>query len=194
MIIIQDTLVSEDVLEENFVCDLNACKGACCVEGDSGAPLELDELDKLEEVYEEVKPYLRPEGIKAIEEKGLYTVDSDGDFVTTLVGEHGECAFVFYDERGIAKCGIEQAYRDGKIDWKKPISCHLYPVRLEKLKDYTALNYHRWGLCDPACKLGDELKVPVYKFLKEPLIRKFGETWYAELEEVAKVWSDESKR
>lgn len=188
MIIIQDTLISEELLEEYFVCDLNACKGACCVEGDSGAPLDFEELDKLEEIYEEVKPYLHPEGIKAIEEQGLFTVDSDGDFVTPLVEAHGECAFVIYDERGIAKCGIEKAYLDGKINWRKPISCHLYPVRLEKLSEYVALNYHRWGLCDPACKLGSELKVPIYKFLKDPLIRKFGESWYAELEEVAKNW------
>ncbi len=185
MIIIQDTLVSEEILEEYFVCDLQSCKGACCVEGDSGAPLDQDELIRLEEVYPWVKPYLRPEGIQAVESKGIYTVDSDGDFVTTLVGDHGECAFVIYDEQGIAKCGIEKAYLDGKITWKKPISCHLYPIRLSKLSQYVALNYHRWGLCDPACKLGSALKVPVYQFLKEPLIRKFGEQWYAELEEIA---------
>jgi len=192
MIIVQDTLISEELLEEYFVCDLNACKGACCIEGDSGAPLDLDELDKLDEIYDQVKPYLRPEGIKAIEELGLYTVDYDGDFVTPLIGKHGECAYVIFDEKGIAKCGIEKAYLDGKIDWKKPISCHLYPVRLGKLTDYTALNYHRWGLCEPACKCGSALKVPVFRFLKEPLIRKFGEAWYSELEGIEKVWKEGS--
>jgi hypothetical protein len=191
MIIVQDTLISEELLEEYFVCDLAACKGACCIEGDSGAPLEADELERLDEVFEEVKPYLRKEGLDSIAKNGLYTIDEDGDYVTPLVGKHGECAFVIFDEQGIAKCGIEKAYLDGKINWKKPISCHLYPVRLAKLSDYVALNYHRWGLCEPACKCGSALKVPVFRFLKEPLIRKFGEEWYNELLEIEKIWKQE---
>jgi hypothetical protein len=185
MIIVGDTLVSEEIFEKKFVCDLQACKGACCVEGESGAPLEEDELSSLEEVYEIVKPYLRPEGIQALEEKDLYEVDSDGDYVTTLVGDHGVCAYAFFDQHGIAKCALEQAYLDGKTNWKKPISCHLYPIRLAQLPDYVAVNYHHWPICQPACECGSKLEVPVYKFLKEPLIRRFGESWYQELELVA---------
>ena len=188
MIIIGQTLVSEELLEEQFVCDLNACKGACCIEGESGAPLELDELLKLEDSLEAARPYMRPEGIAVVDAEGPYTVDDDGDFVTSLVGKHGECAFVTFDEKGIAKCSLEQAYNDGRTSWKKPISCHLYPIRLAQLKEYVAVNYHRWQVCEPACACGKSLKVPVYKFLKEPLIRRFGEAWYSELEEVAAAW------
>jgi hypothetical protein len=188
MIIIGQTLVSEELLEEQFVCDLNACKGACCIEGESGAPLEQDELLKLEDSLEAARPYMRPEGIAVIDAEGPYTVDDDGDFVTSLVGKHGECAFVTFDEKGIAKCSLEQAYNDGRTSWKKPISCHLYPIRLAQLKEYVAVNYHRWQVCEPACACGKSLKVPVYKFLKEPLIRRFGVAWYSELEEVAVAW------
>ena len=188
MIIIGQTLVSEELLEEQFVCDLNACKGACCIEGESGAPLDQDELLKLEDSLEAARPYMRPEGIAVIDAEGPYTVDDDGDFVTSLVGKHGECAFVTFDEKGIAKCSLEQAYNDGRTSWKKPISCHLYPIRLAQLKEYVAVNYHRWQVCEPACACGKSLKVPVYKFLKEPLIRRFGVAWYSELEEVAVAW------
>ncbi len=188
MIIIGQTLVSEELLEEQFVCDLNACKGACCIEGESGAPLEQDELLKLEDSLEAARPYMRPEGIAVVDAEGPYTVDDDGDFVTSLVGKHGECAFVTFDEKGIAKCSLEQAYNDGRTSWKKPISCHLYPIRLAQLKEYVAVNYHRWQVCEPACACGKSLKVPVYKFLKEPLIRRFGEAWYSELEDVAAAW------
>ncbi|MDZ4752214.1 MAG: DUF3109 family protein [Flavobacteriales bacterium] len=190
MIIVGETLVSEELFEECFVCDLQACKGACCVEGESGAPLENDELDELEAVYEIVKPYMREEGIQAIEEKGLYTVDHDGDLVTTLVGDHGACSFVVYDSHGIAKCALEQAYLDGKTTWKKPISCHLYPVRLANLKDYTAVNYHRWQLCKPACECGSKLQVRVFQFLKEPLTRRFGEEWFKELFIAFNLWKE----
>lgn len=190
MLIVGETLVSEELLEEHFVCDLNACKGQCCVEGESGAPLNQDELPLLEKVYDQVIPFMRPEGIEAIEKHGLYTVDSDGDFVTTLVSEGKECAFVTFDDNGVAKCALEQAYNAGATDWKKPMSCHLYPVRLAKLPEYIALNYHRWQVCSPACELGKALKVPVYKFLREPLIRKFGEIWYEELEAVASIWNN----
>lgn len=193
MIIIGQTLVSEDLLEEHFVCDLNACKGACCVEGESGAPLEQNELALLEQNLDAVKPYMRKEGVSVVEAQGPFSLDDDGDFVTPLIGKHGECAFVTFDERGIAKCALEQAFIDGKTNWKKPISCHLYPVRLAKLTDFVAVNYHRWQVCEPACSCGKSLKVPVYKFLREPLIRKFGEAWYTELEEVAGQWSSQNK-
>jgi hypothetical protein len=192
MIIVGNTLVSEDLFDQQFVCDLNACKGACCIEGESGAPLEQDELLFIEENLEAVKPFMRSEGIDALEKNGPYVVDDDGDFVTSLVGNHGECVFVTFDEKGIAKCALEQAYNTGKTSWKKPISCHLYPVRLAKLTDYVAVNYHKWQVCEPACACGQSLKVPVYRFLREPLIRRFGEAWYAELEQVAEEWSNRS--
>jgi hypothetical protein len=188
MIIVGNTLVSEDLFEQQFVCDLNACKGACCIEGESGAPLEQDELLRIDENLEAVKPFMRQEGIQAMDKSGPYVVDDDGDFVTSLVGQHGECVFVNFDEKGIAKCALEQAFYAGATNWKKPISCHLYPVRLAKLTEYVAVNYHKWQVCEPACACGKSLKIPVYKFLREPLIRRFGEDWFAELEEVAQQW------
>ena len=187
MIAIGKTLISEDLLDKKFVCDLNACKGACCVAGESGAPLEKKELKKLEEVLEQVKPYMNKKGLAAIKKHGPHVVDSDGDYTTTLVSEHGECAFVFFDEHKIAKCAIEQAYSEGKIDWKKPISCHLYPVRITPYKGYDAVNYSHWDICAPACSCGEKLAVPVYKFLKEPLIRKYGKNWFKELEKSANL-------
>lgn len=179
MIQIKDTVVSEELLKRKFVCNLDACKGACCVEGDAGAPLNEDELEELENVFETVKPYLPQKNIEALEED-LYTIDHDGEYVTQLVNGK-ECAFVFYDEKGITKCSIEQAYLDGKTNFKKPISCHLFPVRLTKYKSFTAVNYAYWNICDDACELGDKLGIKTYEFLKEPLIRKFGEEWFNEL-------------
>lgn len=180
MILVGDTIVSDEIKEQFFVCDLSKCKGACCVEGDYGAPLEAGEAEKLAEIYDVVKPYLSKEGIAAIEEQGTATVDPDGDECTPTIADR-ECAYAFYDEKGMLKCGIEQAYIDGKTDWKKPISCHLYPIRIAKYDHYDALNYHRWHICSPACTLGRELAVPLYVFLKDALIRKYGEDWYAEL-------------
>ncbi len=182
MIIVGNAVLSDDLKEKNFVCDLQKCKGACCVEGDLGAPLEADELPELEKNLDAIMPYLMPDGREAIREHGTHILDEEGDYSTTTIGGK-ECAFAIYDEAGILKCGIEQAYNDGKISWRKPISCHLYPIRITKYDHYDALNYDRWHICSPACKLGDELKVPVYKFLKEPLIRKYGEDWYKSLEE-----------
>lgn len=188
MIAINKTLISEDLLDKKFVCDLNACKGACCVAGDSGAPLDKDELKILKSVVDKVKPYMVKKGIKAIEKQGAYVIDGDGDYTTTLVSPGAECAFVFFDENKIAKCSIEQAYYEGKIDWKKPISCHLYPIRITKHKDYDAVNYDKWDVCKPACECGAKLDVPVYKFLKDPLIRKYGKEWFKELEKSAKLF------
>jgi hypothetical protein len=188
MIAIDKTLISEDLLEKKFVCDLNACKGACCVAGDSGAPLEKDELPILDSILEKVKPYMVKKGIKAVEKYGSYVIDGDGDYTTTLVSPGAECAFVFFDENKIAKCAIEQAYYDGKIEWKKPISCHLYPVRITAHKEYDAVNYDKWSICKPACECGAKLDVPVYKFLKEPLIRKYGKDWFKQLEKSAKLY------
>ena len=181
MLAIQNTLISEDLLQKKFVCDLNACKGECCVAGDSGAPLDKDELPIIESVFEKVKPYMTKKGIKSVEKNGTWVKDSDGDFTTTLVSDGAECAFVFFDEKKIAMCAIEQAYNEGKIKWKKPISCHLYPVRITKHKSYDAVNYSKWDICKPACECGAKLNVPVFQFLKEPLIRKYGKEWFSEL-------------
>jgi hypothetical protein len=183
MIKVGDILVSDDVRDKEFVCNLEKCKGACCVEGDFGAPLEESELAILEEIYPMVKPYLSEVGVKEIEKQGTHTVDNDGELCTPVIGGR-ECVYSIYDKKGILKCGIEQAYNDGKISWKKPISCHLYPIRVSTKKHFEALNYHKWHICSPACALGKELQVPVYKFLKEPLIRKYGEPWYEDLVKV----------
>ena len=181
MIEIGKTLISDDVVSEQFFCDLTKCKGACCVEGDLGAPLNEDELEKIDEVIDIVKPYLSKEAVAVLDTEGGYLLDEDGDLSTTTINGK-ECVFAFYDDKKILKCGIEQAHKEGKTDFKKPISCHLYPIRISKLPDFEALNYDRWSICAPACDLGKELKVPVYKFLKEPLIRKYGEGWYEQLE------------
>lgn len=185
MIAIDNTLVSEDIVERKFVCDLTACKGACCVIGDSGAPLEKEELTIIESVLEKVKPYMNERGKKTIAKYGPHVIDSDGDYTTPLVSKGAECAYVYFDETNTAKCAFEKAYMEGVIDWKKPISCHLYPVRITKYKNYDAVNYHKWDLCKPACECGKKLDVPVYRFLKEPLMRHFGEDWYKQLEKSA---------
>ena len=193
MIAINHTLISEDIFDKKFVCDLTACKGACCVAGDSGAPLSKKELKLLDKVYPIAKPYMNEKGIAAVEKQGTYVLDSDGDYTTTLVSDGEECAFVFFDSNNIAKCSIEQAYLDGKTDWKKPISCHLYPIRITEYKEYDAVNYHNWHICKPACECGSALNVPVFKFLKEPLIRKYGDDWFTELEAVHEVYAKKSK-
>lgn len=185
------TIVSEDVLEKEFVCNLSACKGECCIDGDAGAPVEDGEVEILRSVYDKVKPFLRPEGIAAIEEQGTSIYGDDEEYETPLI-EGGECAYVIY-ENEMALCGIEKAYNEGLIDWKKPISCHLYPIRIKQFSSFEAVNYHKWHICSDACTLGKELGVPVYKFLKDPLIRKYGEDWYKELELVAGEWT-KSKR
>lgn len=181
MILVGQAVISDDIKENFFVCDLEKCKGACCVEGDAGAPLEDEETGVLDEIYPLIKDYLTEEGIEAIERQGTWVRDWDGEKVTPTIGDNGACAYALTDERGILKCGIEQAYLDGKIGYKKPISCHLYPIRVTQYDDFDALNYDRWDICSAACVLGSQLGVPVYKFLKEPLIRKYGEDWYAEL-------------
>jgi hypothetical protein len=186
MIQIDDTLLSEDLFSKRFVCDLGACKGACCVEGDSGAPLEPEEVGLLEEALEDIKPYMRQEGIDRVEETGVFTIDIDGEFVTPLVNDE-ECAFVSFDRNGTAKCSIEQAHRDGKTDFLKPVSCHLYPIRVTQLKDSVALNYHYWPICDPARSCGAKLDVKVFKFLKEPITRKFGSAFFEKIVEADKL-------
>nr|WP_295929885.1 DUF3109 family protein [uncultured Dyadobacter sp.] len=180
MILIENTCISDDIEDQQFVCNLDKCKGACCVEGDSGAPLDEDELAILDEIYPAVEPYLTEAGKAVIAAEGTYTKDWDGDYVTPIINGK-ECAYAIYDKKGILKCAIEEAYNDGKISYKKPISCHLYPIRVTKYEQYHALNYDRWEICSPACSLGQELKVPVYKFLKDPLIRAYGADWYQQL-------------
>lgn len=194
MISIDNTLISDDVFEKKFVCDLNACKGACCVAGESGAPLEKEELPLIEEAYEIVKPYLNKKGLKALEKHGPWVLDSDGDYTTTLVGKEQECAFVVFDDNKIAKCSIEMAHKDGLIEWQKPISCHLYPIRVTHHKNYDAVNYHKWAVCKPACACGEKLDVPVYKFLKTPLIRAYGKEWFKKLELAYQNFSVEAKK
>ncbi|NAW50539.1 DUF3109 family protein [Elizabethkingia argentiflava] len=192
MIQIDDKIISEDVFAENFVCNLTKCKGICCVEGDAGAPLEEAEINILAEIYPKIKSYLRSEGVEAIEEQGTHVIDIDGDLVTPLV-ENKECAYVIFDEKGYTKCGIEKAYEEGVIDYQKPISCHLYPIRITSYSTFDALNYDVWKICSDACSLGDELKVSVYQFLKKPLIRKYGEAFYNTLTEAAIAWKQELK-
>ena len=187
MIVIDNILVSDEVVSEQFVCDLSKCKGGCCEDGDSGAPLTDEELINLRDMVEEVKPYLTPEGIKVLEDEGLYKYDQEFGWVTpTIAGRM--CAYGFRDQQGIIKCGIEQAYRDKKILWQKPISCHLFPIIItgSKRRDLEYVNYEpRESLCKAACRLGKQLKVPVYDFLKEALIRKYGNDFYSALEKTA---------
>ncbi len=188
MIAFDNKLVSDDVVEAQFVCDLNKCKGGCCEDGDAGAPLEKDELYKMLEVYETVKPYMTLDGVKEVERQGKYIYDNEFGWVTPTI-EGQICAYGLRDEFGIIKCAIEKAYLDGKTDWKKPISCHLFPIRITKSKedpDLEYVNYEpREDLCRAACSLGKKLKVPTYVFLKEPLIRKYGTEFYEFLEATA---------
>jgi hypothetical protein len=185
VIAIDNILISDKVVEEQFVCDLLKCKGGCCEDGDAGAPLEKEELDRLNEVFEAVKPYLTPAGIREIESSGRYQYDREFGWVTpTINGKM--CAYGYKDAKGIIKCGIEQAYYDGKITWKKPVSCHLYPIKISKTRTGEMMNYEpRETLCHPGCVQGEKLQVPAYVFLKEAIVRKFGEDFYDALEQIA---------
>jgi Protein of unknown function (DUF3109) len=188
MIAIENILVSDEVVEEQFVCDLASCKGGCCEEGDAGAPLQKDEMGIVKAIYETVKPYMTKEGIAVIDKVGFYEYDREFGWVTPSV-EGKICAYGNRDKQGVIKCAFEQAYYDGKTEWKKPISCHLYPIKIKKTKSYEMVNYEpREGLCSPACALGQKLKVPAYVFLKEALIRKFGEEFYGALDQVAREY------
>ena len=181
MIQIGDTIVSSELLKKEFVCDLSACKGACCVEGDMGAPLLDDEVAEIEKAYRHVKKYLPPKGVEAIERQGTSIKDPyDNEWVTPLV-DGKECAFTVFEE-GKALCGIEMAWRAGEIDWMKPVSCHLYPVRVNQKRTFTAVNYDRWDICAPACECGSKLGVKVYQFAKPALVRRFGQDWFDALE------------
>jgi Protein of unknown function (DUF3109) len=189
MIIIDSVLVSDEVVEEQFVCDLAKCKGGCCEDGDAGAPLENIEKDYIKEFYKVVEPYMTKEGIKEVKQVGQFLYDREFGWVTPTI--NGEiCAYGYKDEKGIIKCAFEQAYNDGKIPWKKPISCHLFPIKITKStadKNVEYLNYEpREDLCAAACSFGVKLKVPAYVFLKESIIRKYGEEFYETLDASAK--------
>ena len=198
MIVIDNKLISDDVIEKQFVCDLNKCKGACCEEGDAGAPLEVDELDIILGLYEKVKPYLTEASIKEIEKKGKYVYNKEFGWVTPTLGDDKEiCVYGKRDENGIIKCAFEQAYYDGAISWKKPVSCHLFPVIVEKGKtgDHDRVNYEpREKACNPACALGKKSAIPVYEFLKEPLVRRFGEAFYNALDKAARLWKKNQEK
>lgn len=188
MIAIDNKLISDEVIEEQFVCDLNKCKGGCCEDGDAGAPLEIKELKFLDEHFNIIQPYLLPESILEIERQGKYLYDKEFGWVTPTVNSK-ICVYGFKDEHGIIKCGIERAFLEGKIPWKKPVSCHLFPIKISKSKedeDLEYINYEpRKDLCKSACKLGKQLKVPVYIFLKDAIITKYGEEFYKGLTAVA---------
>jgi hypothetical protein len=179
MIVIDNTTISDDLSLVRFVCNLKKCKGACCVEGDAGAPLLEEEISALEDAIDAVKPFMTEKGCEVIDSLGVFDYDAAGDFVTPLVNGR-ECAFAIFDE-GIAGCAIEKAHEAGKTDFRKPVSCHLYPVRITAYETFDAVNYHEWPICRPALVNGNRLGVPLYKFLKDSLIRRYGETWYREL-------------
>jgi hypothetical protein len=191
LIVIDNILISDDVVEQQFVCDLSKCKGGCCEEGDAGAPLEDAELETVLEMYEKIKPYLTPESIAEVEKKGKYVYHKEFGWVTPTLGNDNEiCVYGSRDAKGVIKCAFEQAYYDGVIPWKKPISCHLFPIIAKKGRhgDYERVNYEpREKLCNPACGLGKKLKVPTYEFLKEPLTRKYGQEFYKALDKAAKI-------
>ncbi|MDP3928745.1 MAG: DUF3109 family protein [Bacteroidota bacterium] len=190
MIILRNTLISEDIFEQEFICNLSACKGACCVEGDAGAPVSNKEKIEIEANFELIKPYLSEASLQDIATKGGFEKDEDDEWNTTCLPS-GECNFVKRDSSGLLSCGIEQSFLAGQSTIRKPISCYLYPIRMVKVGDYEALNYHKWDICSAACALGKHEKVKVYQFLKEPLIAKFGADWYQELCEIAEAYHSE---
>lgn len=186
MIQIKDTLISEDVFETCFVCDLGKCKGMCCVEGDAGAPLTHEEYEAIKDVLPEIWDDLLPKARELIEKQGIAYIDDDGELVTSII-KGRECVFTYFDADGVCRCAIDNAFREGRISVQKPISCHLYPIRLHKYDEFTALNYDRWSVCRPALRLGKKTGIKLYQFLKEPLIRKFGEEWYQEVCQIAEL-------
>jgi len=188
MIQIGEKVVSKDLFEHHFICHLEKCEGNCCVFGESGAPLEKDEVKLLETYAGDIKPFMRAEGVREVNEQGSWVVDRDGDQVTPLVGKE-ECAYVIFED-GIARCSIEKAYEESAIPFQKPVSCHLYPIRVSPLKNGIALNYHRWSICEPARILGQNKQVPVFRFLKDPITRVYGEEFYLEMEAVYRELSE----
>lgn len=190
MIVLENTLISEDIIDKNFICNIEKCKGACCIEGSSGAPLELDEVSIIETHIDKIKPYMNSEGLGLLSENNFYETDSDGDLVTTCLPS-GECVFVTYNSLGQLQCAIQNAYHKKQLDFEKPISCHLYPIRVSQVGDYKALNYNKWDICSPACELGNQHQMPIYKFLETPLKRMFGAQWYQELSALADEYKNQ---
>ena len=186
MVQIQQTLISDDIFKEHFICDLCKCKGQCCVDGESGAPLEQHEFEEINEILPLIWDDLSPAAQELINEQGIAYTDYDGELVTSIINGE-ECVFTFFDDNGVCKCVIDNAYREGRINIQKPISCHLYPIRLKEYVEFTAVNYHKWSVCESATVLGRQQGLPLFRFLKEPLIRKVGEKLYKELCEVADV-------
>lgn len=193
MILIDDTLLSTELFDRKFCCDLKACKGACCVEGESGAPLEPEELAEVEAAFPIIKKRLKPDSLAVIEREGLHVVDADGDHVTPIV-KGKECVYATFDDDGTAKCAFEQAHQAGEIEWQKPISCHLYPIRLTPLKDLTAVNYHQWPICGGAVSCGVGLNLSVLQFCKSSLTRRFGEAWFAEATVAEREWRQATEK
>ena len=189
VILIDDTLLSTEIFDRRFCCDLKACKGACCVEGESGAPLAPEEIAEVEAAFDVVKGRLKPDSLAVIEREGLHVVDGDGDAVTPIV-DGRECVYATFDEDGTAKCAFEQAWMAGELSWRKPISCHLYPIRLTDLKDLTAVNYHRWPICDGAVACGTGLDLSILRFCKDALVRRFGQPWYDAACEAEVQWNE----
>ncbi len=187
MLEIQDTLVTLDLAEEYFCCDLDKCLGACCIEGDAGAPVSLEEIGKLEEVFPEVKADMLPRAVEEVEENGVAYADADGEMVTTLL-DGANCAFCTFAKGGVCLCAIDKAYREGRVSWRKPSSCALYPVRIKQYPTFTAVNYHRWSICRDAVTNGRKLGIRLYQFLEGPLTERFGQEWYAELKVACEEW------
>ena len=192
MIQIQHTILSNDIFEECFICDLAKCKGQCCVDGASGAPITQEEYDEINEILPTIWHYLSLKAQQLIEEQGIAYTDSDGELVTSIINGE-ECVFTYFDADGVCKCAIDTAYREGEIAVPKPVSCHLYPIRLREYDGFTAVNYNRLSVCQSAVRLGRKKGVALYQFLKEPLLRKFGEEWYNEVCEVAKIMNENLK-
>lgn len=190
MIQIQDTILSDDIFDVHFVCDLCRCKGDCCVEGDSGAPLDKGEYEAIKSILPLIRDELSPAARELIDETDIAYEDYDGELVTSII-KGRECVFTYFDADGVCKCVIDKAYREGRISVQKPVSCHLYPVRVQQYNGFAAVNYHRWSICRPAVRLGKKTGVRLYQFLKEPLIRKFGEDWYGEVLEAARLLGKE---
>ncbi|MBL7837100.1 MAG: DUF3109 family protein [Bacteroidetes bacterium] len=186
-----NTLISDEVLLSRFVCDLDSCKGACCVEGDRGAPLDPEDIEAIQKNIEQIKPFMSRKGLELLKFEGFHEGMDEDDIATTCLPT-GECVFA-YRENGILGCAIEKAYKAGKIDYYKPISCHLYPIRLGRIGDKESINYHQWSICKAACALGNKLNVPVFQFLKEPLIRKYGQEWFDELELIYEEYLNQLK-
>lgn len=195
MILIDEILVSEEILEEHFLCNLSACKGACCWEGDYGAPLEPEEMQLLEDILPKIKPFLASESQTLLDEQGPYRYYEEKQIYGTTLHDDGACVFLKFDDTNTARCGIEEAWQAGEITFRKPISCHLYPVRVKKntAANFEALNYDRWEICSAACALGKEHQIPLYRFVKDALIRKYGEAFYDKLDEIAEHWKEDQQ-